>query len=184
MRVLLGIHTAGKSTLGHMFQNKGFPFFPEVAIGFLNNQYPWLLDDHFDVQVMANEFKRDQLFYGLHDPFFVETWHIGNMAYARARNSKVIDKYYYQIRQHVEYFSPTVYLLAIPPEIISVRSKYFSDSDNIKQVIDFYRKVTVELYSVIELLKITPVIIDATSNAESVFNKVLSKEISLPVLIH
>lgn len=88
--VFNGVHGAGKSTLAQLFveRNQGFAYFPEIG-GQLRQEVSYNAlqsKEDFDLEVMKRELRRDaQLFTDPKTPV-VEIWHIGNMAYALARN--------------------------------------------------------------------------------------------------
>lgn len=88
-----GVHGAGKSTIGRLFvdRNRGFAYFPEIG-GQLRREVSYNAlqsKEDFDLEVIKRELARDeQLLISPNTPV-VETWHIGNMAYALARNPQL-----------------------------------------------------------------------------------------------
>ena len=63
MHVLLGVHAAGKTSVGIELATLGFRVFPEIALtlieGLSSPKSAWDLDSSFDDAVMLKEFTRD-----------------------------------------------------------------------------------------------------------------------------
>lgn len=180
MHILLGIHTAGKTSVGLELSKAGFVFFPELALEMIRNfdalRLPWNLDSSFDEMVMVKELERDNLLRSQLHPFFVETWHIGNLAYARIRNPGVAEKYDELIRTRIREFEPFVYFLDISPDIVFARTLYFADQIDRVAVVEFYSKVRAEFMRVLDRLSLDPLVIDASKEIETIVKIILQTE--------
>lgn len=179
--VLVGIHGSGKTTAGLCLERKGFAFFPEVAGDVERSsgvcEPPWAFGPHFDEVVLSRELARDKILLRMQQrPFFVETWHVGNLAYAGVRNIEVAAKYQKQIYDHVLEFAPLVYLLEIVPDIALRRTSIFSKPSDWKAAIAFYAQVRAQLTRVFESLCILPIVVDAAQQKEAVMHLILETE--------
>lgn len=93
---LVGPHGAGKSTLGAaVAQRLGVEFRDEIgrhlreaALAADPDQHALRFDADFDRRVIEGELERDAA-RGARHGFVVETWHPGNLAYARIRSPQV-----------------------------------------------------------------------------------------------
>lgn len=87
--VLLGIHGSGKSTLGAALPDDRFKFFPEIGTTLRLQVKEAVTDSQelFDHQVMSQEIARDEEVLNEQRIPVVETWHLGNLAFAMARGS-------------------------------------------------------------------------------------------------
>lgn len=180
MHILVGIHTSGKSSTGRNLSEHGFSFFPEIALDSIrdvgSSRPPWELDSSFDELVIRSELERDEVLLVQPRPFFVESWHIGNLAHARLRDPNIADGYEEQIQGRVRQFNPLVYFLDIPPDIIPARTEYFSSSQDRRSAVAFYSRVRTELFKVIDLLSLDPTIIDASRDIETTTQTILERE--------
>lgn len=94
--VVAGMHAAGKSTAAKHFSK--FGYLPHYEIGWSFRQNVLFRDpsaltlrganlEWFDRSVLELELKRDVFISSFEDlPHCIETWHIGNFAYARIRS--------------------------------------------------------------------------------------------------
>lgn len=176
MRVLAGIHSAGKTTIGNELKRMGLHFYPEVAVSLIGRKLPWTLKSDFDEQVITKELNRDSILMKQEDLFFVETWHVGNMAYANVRSPEIARKYSQRICRQVQFFTPVIYFLDITPEEAIKRSLVFKTIDERKQAIHFYSKVYEEFYRVFDMMDITPIRLDGTQNHMEVLGHILHNE--------
>ena len=96
--VLIGPHGAGKTTHGSLLaEHLGVPFHDEVgrrlreqALARDPNAFATHCDARFDQQVFSEELARDRAWAG---PLrVVETWHMGNHAYASVRTPAVAER--------------------------------------------------------------------------------------------
>ena len=126
--VLCGLPGAGKSSVGRLLErdSRQFRFWPEIG-GLRHAEfggYPWDKDPAFDQKIMDDEFERDQrLANGQHIPI-VETWHFGNMAFARIRSPSVFNSYGSRLTGTMDFFRPTMLLLDVPVPFSLERSRY------------------------------------------------------------
>lgn len=95
--ILIGPHAAGKTTLGRRIAAVlGCRFDDEIgerlrrtALAHDPSAHAQLQQDSFDEQVIQHELARDTAQEACHDSRVVETWHIGNLAYAQQRSPTV-----------------------------------------------------------------------------------------------
>lgn len=61
MHILLGVHGAGKTSVGITVSKNGFSFFPEIAAEIIERKVPWRLPASFEEAVITKELERDGL---------------------------------------------------------------------------------------------------------------------------
>lgn len=97
---LIGPHGAGKTTLGRALADAlGLEFRTEIgrtlreeALAQDLGRHALVSDETFDRQVIEEELARDAA-RGPRDAFVVETWHPGNLAYARIRSPAIAGEF-------------------------------------------------------------------------------------------
>jgi thymidylate kinase len=94
--VLIGPHSAGKTTLGTRLADRlGLPFYDEIGARMRADvqsadpsAHAMRRQELFDLEVQCREIERDVRAVA---PRVVETWHPGNLAYALERNGDTFD---------------------------------------------------------------------------------------------
>lgn len=121
--VVAGIHGAGKSTATKHLSSLGY--FVHAEIGWALRQQQIHLAhkgstlsgpnlEWFDKLIFDAELKRDRFLQEFTElPHCVETWHIGNLAYAIQRSPKVVSKLEKVLLQQVQALKPTIIHLTI-----------------------------------------------------------------------
>ncbi len=144
---LNGVHTAGKSSLGEMLEEReGLNYFPEVAQKLIDEEgADWGEEgDHaFQSAIHEEEASRDRdILDGDLDHAVVETWHFGNLAHSMetAREGLVRDQNEY-IQVVSEETDTDIYAVFfnMPLENIWNRSPHFEEGDD--EILDFYDRV-------------------------------------------
>lgn len=124
---IIGPHGSGKTTLGVLAARKlGWEFAPEIgrilrekALREDGGAHAQIPQETFDRQVFRLENLRDRAAAG---PRIVETWHPGNLAYARERSRKVFDAYWPVCKKHLARQSGVaVQPLTISPQCLRER---------------------------------------------------------------
>ena len=113
---LLGIHTSGKTTVGEKLHLLGLPYYLEIGnklIQTIDFSSPkaaeWL-----DREIMKQELERDDSFLSQEvKSAVVETWHIGNIAYAEIRTPSVANRYKAILKKQLNKFNPLFFYLDI-----------------------------------------------------------------------
>lgn len=132
--VIVGIHGSGKTTLGKKMEKKGFPFFPEIGAELrkYSDCNVSQEQENFDASIMQLELERDKKIEFLDLIPVIESWHIGNIAFAEARNSlNVVNQYKRKLFEQLEIFYPYIINLKIDKEtfISRVNEKLISPSE-------------------------------------------------------
>lgn len=122
--VLVGPHASGKSTLGRLLAEKlGWIFHDEIGERLRRevlsqdpSQHAMVGQPSFDERVTVEELLRDR-----QSPMFrvVETWHPGNLAYARARSPSSFRHLYDQVK---ETFAINRSFIVVQPLQISLKT--------------------------------------------------------------
>lgn len=132
--VIVGIHGSGKTTLGRKMEKEGFPFFAEIGAELRKNSDCNVSQkqENFDKCVMKLELERDKKIKLLDSVPVIESWHIGNIAFAEARNSSnVVKQYKRKLFERLEIFYPYIINLKIGKEtfINRVNEKLISPNE-------------------------------------------------------
>ncbi len=116
--VFVGAHSSGKTTIGQQVATRlGWRFDDEVGyrlrLEVLRNDAKQLADipqESFDQRVCEIEMQRDLERSG---NTVVETWHLGNLAYVKARSPSMYSTLKTQIIKHLQTYQP-VHILVVP----------------------------------------------------------------------
>lgn len=159
--VLIGPHGAGKSTLGRMLATRlGCPF--EHEIGERLRREALQKDAHahaakpqgdFDRVVMEEELKRDA---ACREPCtrVIETWHLGNLAYARLRSPEVAVRYAARVAAAVRRAQISTRLVVQPLSIDIPVLRMRRSEPGPAEIDDFFLRVAQEATAVAEELSI------------------------------
>ncbi len=145
--VFNGIANSGKTTLAQAVSKASdrFSFFPEVG-GMLRNEVTYSnleSGEEFDLEVLRRELRRDKQLIECDAVPIVETWHIGNAAYAMARNPDITGTFLQAIEMQMSEFEPIAVLLKISWPTFRSRATLADEPEF------FFRKVlegTLDLY--------------------------------------
>lgn len=112
--VLVGVHGSGKTSLGRRLQQDGFEFFSEIGteMRYKTEKNVCESQEDFDLLVLEKETQRDTetIIKSAHP--VVETWHIGNYAFALTRGT-LIEGYDELIEKQLRLFYPLIVKLNI-----------------------------------------------------------------------
>ena len=122
---LLGIHTSGKTTIGEKLHLLGLPYYPEIGnelIQTVDFSSPETVE-WFDREIMKRELERDNSFLSLGvEAAVVETWHVGNIAYAEIRTPSVANEYKALLKEQFLKYNPLFFFLDISEETFRERA--------------------------------------------------------------
>lgn len=133
--ILIGVHGAGKTTLGKMLAERlNIPFDDELGKRLRTRELRKNLHNHafthlsfFDEEIMHLEMLRDIRAKG---PRIVETWHPGNLAFCRERNSTTFERYRSLVSPHLTSLPGRTFIqpLRINREILRKRQSEFAEN--------------------------------------------------------
>jgi len=185
--VLNGVHQAGKSTMGARLAGAfpGFSFYGELGADVRSRigGSPTDHDEGFDREVIRVECARDRLLLGTAIVPIVETWHIGNMAYALERSPRLGSLYERLVRRKMAVFHPFVILIDITEEVFAERSASKYDQKTTMALWRFYEAIRRNLLNIYARFKIRSAVIsaqDTVGATYSVLVKRLSEEGLMP----
>ena len=140
--VLLGIHGSGKSALGASLPADKFAFYPEIgtALRIRTTKAVTEFQELFDERVMEEELERDEQIWIEERRPVVETWHLGNIAFAQARGSHpIVARYRAAFARQLCRFDVDVIKLQLSDQDFAIRvtEKNISATDALR----FYRSV-------------------------------------------
>lgn len=166
--VLLGIHASGKTTAGKFLESHGFSFFPEIGEQIRRQvSFDFLTSvEWFDREVMNRELARDQGVLNSSRPVAIETWHIGNIAYAAIRSPRVAEIYLSKLQRQVDSIEPRCLLFQISEETFKARSKEPVTSGTEDDRLRFFLQVQNNLLQVLSDLNLSYTMIDGNQSQE------------------
>jgi hypothetical protein len=173
---LIGLPSSGKTTIGKFLRNSGYELLPEAASIFISKGYEGgeRARPEFDRKIMDFEFARDYRFYhSTHSVQIVETWHIGNLAYAMARDSFIVNEYKRAFTQTLNDLETRCLLLELTPKESYDRSLQLK-----KQTVNsvyFLTKVRDFMISVIDEFGLVVETLDANQEFERASHLALDK---------
>lgn len=124
--VICGIHAAGKSTAVGLLSRLGYLGHPEIgwayrqaimfdepeSLALQREDLPW-----FDQAILELELLRDQFIERASTiPHCVETWHLGNLAYAELRSPALVPQFERSLKSQSLLFKPAFLILTIERE--------------------------------------------------------------------
>jgi nicotinamide riboside kinase len=170
-----GIHSAGKSTLAQLLAHKtGHPFYKELGHEILQS-HNFQLFPELDQTIMDQELARDTELLQVPTLPIVETWHIGNLAYAQLRDKDTYKIYLQALDQVLQHISPIAIYVTISETTFKSRynENYFNKP--IKEMIHFYRHIedtTLTLYS---KYKIPYISVANDTNVDQTYQQLIEK---------
>lgn len=178
---LIGPHGAGKTTLGRALADAlGVEFRTEIgrllreeALAQDLGRHALVSDESFDQAVIEEELARDST-RGGHASFVVETWHPGNVAYARLRSPRVAAELgpaaRLSARRH-----PGLVVLPIRASRTALMERCNEPGGTLDERTDFFIRVAHEAEHVTRLwgLPMLPAVDTSTASVESCLETVL-----------
>ena len=180
---LLGIHTSGKTTIGEKLHSLGLPYYLEIG-----NQLIKTIDDFktpgivewLDREIMRQELERDDSFLSQKIKVaVVETWHIGNIAYAKIRTQSVANEYKALLKRQLLKYNPLFFFLDISDETFRERANRLVPLGIKEDVFIFYQDIKNNILSLLNEYDIDYYSIDANQEVDKV-----TKDISEVLLNH
>ena len=159
---LLGIHTSGKTTVGEKLHLLGLPYYPEIGnelIQTVDFSSPETVE-WFDREIMKRELERDNSFLSLGvEAAVVETWHVGNIAYAEIRTPSVANEYKALLKEQFLKYNPLFFFLDISEETfrerankpvpLGVEEDQFIFYQNIRNnILSLFNEYNIDYYSI------------------------------------
>jgi len=172
---LLGIHTSGKTTVGEKLHLLGLPYYLEVGNKLIQtvdfsspDAVEWL-----DREIMKRELERDDSF--LSDGInvaVVETWHIGNIAYAEIRTPSVANEYKALLKEQINKYNPLFFYLDIGEETFIERANEPVPLGVEEDQFIFYQNIRNNILSLFKEFGIDYFSIDANQEMDSVMKDI------------
>lgn len=166
--ILLGMHASGKTTAGKFLESRGFPFFPEIGEQIRRQvNFDFLTSvEWFDQEVMNRELVRDKEVLNSVQPVAIETWHIGNIAYAAIRSPLIAEIYLSQLQRQVDSIQPRCLLFQISEETFRIRSREPVISGTEDDRLRFFFRVHDNLLHILSELNLGYMMIDGNQSQE------------------
>jgi len=174
IKVLLGMHGSGKTMIGNYLHFLGFSYFNEIGTDLRKRCGCNVLDSCFlfDREIMVSEAERDSILLRKRKPV-IESWHIGNIAFARARNNEsVVDNYINLLERRLKIFRPLAVIIEISDNIFMKRSTE-CNIDNKNVLLAFYKCVFSETMAIISEYNMQSVSIDGNKDIYDVQKQVI-----------
>lgn len=172
--VLNGIHGSGKTTLGTLLaESEGVRFYHEIGgeLRKLSTDNALQSGDSFDREVMRREVGRDVEIHASPGLAVVETWHPGNLAYARIRSPKVYEQYLRQFERSLECFSPLFVYCEIGKDTFLARATEKVAPDQMEMLYSFYLGIREETLRIYGMFGLSPVVVNNDKGLDESFHK-------------
>ena len=176
MMFFCGSHTAGKTSILKSLQEYGIIDYLGAEIGkelfYARSLNPAKQDDNFEFEVTQLELKRDALIMkNKYKMPAVESWHIGNLAYALERNPRSVERLIQLINTSPWLHNAYGIWLRVSKENIFKRTKTFSMER--QWAAEFYALIDSKIESCFDMLGLTNYcIVDANQDLDKVIKDV------------
>lgn len=177
--VLTGIHASGKSTVANFLSQIGYLSHAELGWALRQDHFyktpnaTMLIGDDlewFDKSIMAAELKRDHFINSFTElPHCIETWHIGNLAYASVRSPNLYSALKKRVIKQVKIFNPLILHLSITKDTFMIRSTLPDLKDN--DLYSFYHMVEDVITRIITQLSLPYYVIDNNKTIDNLYNQ-------------
>jgi hypothetical protein len=170
--VLLGLPCSGKSSVGKALQTKGFHYEGEMATSFMMNGLKVGSDAprDFDRVLMKSEFERDA---NRSSEFTViETWHPGNLAYARVRSPEVANEYEGKIAECFRNYDVRAIYFDLSVEKSQDRAKVAHPA--LRYDVAFFSKVKIEMETLLKNMNSAHAVLDSNIPLELLSKQALA----------
>ena len=175
--VVNGVHGSGKSTIAQMLvkdQGDRCAFFTEIG-GQLRREVGYNAlqsSETFDDEVMRRELLRDRDLLRCNTTPVVETWHIGNLGYAKVRSPKMVINYFRAFEEQLGLFEPTVVILEIGWETFRQRATERIKPGQMEELINFYSRIFEEIHRICDYYQIKNFSVNNDGRLDTSFKKV------------
>ncbi|MCL5436821.1 MAG: ATP-binding protein [Candidatus Dependentiae bacterium] len=156
--VFNGVHSAGKSTLAQALaeHDDRFIFYPEIGRKVREEVTYNALEsgEEFDREVIRRELAQDAELIKEPKIPLVETWHIGNLGYMRARTPHLMPEYTRSLERQLDVIEPICLLIEIDWDTFRTRATEKIRPDQMDELIRFFsviRETTLELYRSLDI---------------------------------
>ncbi len=179
---VLGIHTAGKSTVANYLKKCGYRVYFEIAQELLNRgeRVGTETTERIYELITQRELERDWDILKSNDEIvIIETWHIGNLAHARVRGLKEAKRIETLIKRHILEIMKKVEVVPIFLEIpigkIFERTKYYKEKEKNKRknVLKFYKSLEKCYKDILKEFCLKYYSVDATKSPKIVKEQVI-----------
>lgn len=157
--VLVGIHSAGKSTIRKRLENLGYTTEEECAeILRINQNCEAGANAKIDFEYLVRqaETARDKSRIWKTDVIFVESWHFLTLAYMLTRGMKLDDlkEYMEYVKQQMCNYNVHCLFLKSDPTKILDRSRKLHSEEDVEQYFEFYKLLEKNIQKILESVSV------------------------------
>lgn len=177
--VLVGIHSAGKSTIRKRLEDLGYTTEEECAEILRVNQNckaGATAKIDFEYLVRQAETERDKARIWKTDVIFVESWHFLTLAYMLTRGMHLADlkDYMEYVKQQMNRYHVYCLFLKSDPTKILDRSRKLHSEEDVEQYFEFYKLLEENIQKILESLKVPFREFNTMKQFEVTINEVLT----------
>lgn len=177
--VLVGIHSAGKSTIRHKLEELGYSTEEECAEILRvtqNCQAGANAKINFEHLVRKAETERDHNRIWKSDVVFVESWHFLTLAYMLTRGMQLceLEEYIKYVKQEMKRYNVYCFFLKSDPYKILERSRKLHSEEDIDQYYDFYIALEKNIQKILESQEIPFTEFNTMKPIEITINEILT----------
>lgn len=153
--VLIGMHGAGKTTIGRLLAaDLGISFDCEIGKSLRrqvqrndSGSHALCCDDRFDERVMLYELVRD---FSSTRPRVIETWHPGNLAFAMERSPNVCNRYFSLLSDRLHDLRETTIVQSLVINAETALQRQSEHGDDAARLCEFFARVAQRTVSLVE----------------------------------
>lgn len=176
---VVGRHAVGKSTVCGALEQAGFDTYPEIGKELRKEVDFEYMDsvEWFDLEVMKQEQARDAM---LRDsfhrkPIAIETWHIGNIAFAAERSPQVASLYKERLREEIEKIEPVAIIVDVENAVFEERATDpIANEAERKQRLAFYDNIRRNIQDIISEFEIPRIEVSGQQDIHQTLDEIQS----------
>jgi len=166
--VLNGIHSSGKTSVGHYMQNKGYIFHPEIAME-IHEKGGKIGANAIDIQIriMKQENFRGESIRNSDKLDVIESWHSAGLAHAVINEPRSVNLLESNLEENIKIYDPLILYLSVDPSVILKRGSLLYPNVD-EEIIEFYDNLDKNFRKIFSQFGMKTKMIEANQKLEDV----------------